>query len=150
IARKIFRGERLSYDGELYQLPLAGGEGKALISDAQPRPDLPIYLATLGPKNLELTGELANGWVGTSFIPEHARIFFDSIEAGAQKAGRTLADLDLMVHAGAISFSSDLERLVNSLKVPLAFSIGAMGSRKNNFYNEVYQRAGYAELAFQV
>ncbi|HEX7735137.1 MAG TPA: LLM class F420-dependent oxidoreductase [Ktedonobacteraceae bacterium] len=150
IVRKVFRGERLSYDGEIYHLPLPDGEGKSLIPDAQPRPDLPIYLATLGPKNLELTGELANGWIGTSFIPEHARLFFDPIEAGARRAGRTLADLDLMVHGGAVAFSDDLERLVNSLRVPLAFSIGAMGSRKNNFYNEVYQRAGYAELAHQV
>ena len=150
IVRMIARGERLSYNGEVYQLPLPGGEGKALISDAQPRPQLPVYLATLGPKNLELTGELANGWVGTSFIPEHARLFFDSIEAGARKAGRSLADIDLQVHAGAVAFSDDPSRLVASLKVPLAFSIGAMGSRKHNFYNEVYQRAGYAELAHQV
>ncbi len=150
IVRKVFRGERLSYNGEIYQLPLPGGEGKALIPDAQPRPDLPVYLATLGPKNLELTGELANGWLGTSFMPEHASLFFTSIEAGASKAGRTLADIDLQVHGGAIAFADDLERLVASLKVPLAFSIGAMGSRKNNFYNEVYQRAGYTELAVKV
>jgi F420-dependent oxidoreductase-like protein len=150
IVRMIARGERLSYNGEIYQLPLPGGEGKALISDAQPRPNLPIYLATLGPKNLELTGELANGWVGTSFIPEHARIFFDPIEAGARKAGRSLADLDLLVHAGAVAFSDDLERLVASLKVPMAFQIGAMGSKKHNFYNEVFQRSGYVELATQV
>lgn len=150
IVRMIARGERLSYNGEMYQLPLPGGEGKALISDAQPRPNLPIYLATLGPKNLELTGELANGWVGTSFIPEHAHIFFDAIEAGARKAGRSLSDLDLSVHAGAIAFSDDLERLVASLKVPMAFQIGAMGSKKHNFYNEVFQRSGYVELATQV
>ncbi len=150
IVRKIARGERLSYTGEIYQLPLPGGEGKALIPDSQPRPNLPIYLATLGPKNLELTGELADGWVGTSFIPEHARIFFDSIEAGASKAGRSLGDLDLMVHAGAVCFSDNLEPLMATLKVPLAFYIGAMGSRKHNFYNEVYQRAGYTELAHQV
>lgn len=150
IVRMIARGERLNYNGEMYQLPLPGGEGKALISDAQPQPNLPIYLATLGPKNLELTGELANGWVGTSFVPEHARIFFDSIEAGARKAGRSLADIDLSVHAGAIAFADDLERLVATLKVPLAFQIGAMGSKKHNFYNEVFQRAGYVELAVQV
>lgn len=150
IVRMITRGERLSYSGEIYQLPLPGGEGKALIPDVQPRPHLPIYLATLGPKNLELTGELADGWIGTSFIPEHARIFFDPLETGARKAGRSLADLDLQVHAGAVAFSDDVERLIPSLKVPLAFYLGAMGSRKQNFYNEVFQRAGYAELALQV
>ncbi len=150
IVRMIARGERLTYNGELYQLPLPGGEGKALVSDAQPRPNLPIYMATLGPKNLELTGELAGGWIGTSFIPEHARIFFDSIEAGAQRVGRSLADLDLLVHAGTVAFADDLEPLIAPLKVPLAFSLGAMGSRKHNFYNEVFQRAGYAELALRV
>ena len=150
IVRMIARGERLTYNGEIYQLPLPEGEGKALVSDAQPRSNLPIYLATLGPKNLELTGELANGWIGTSFIPEHARIFFDSIEAGARKVGRSLADLDLLVHSGAVAFSDDLERLIAPLRVPLAFSLGAMGSRKHNFYNEVFQRAGYAELALRV
>lgn len=150
IVRMIFRGERLSYNGEIYQLPLPGGEGKAIRPDAQPRPDLPIYLATLGPKNLALTGELADGWLGTSFMPEHARIFFDAIEAGASKAGRSLTALDLQVTAGAVAFTDDLERLFASLKVPLAFSLGAMGSRKHNFYNEVFQRAGYAGLALQV
>lgn len=150
IVRMIFRGERLSYNGEIYQLPLPGGEGKALLPDTQPRPDLPIYLATLGPKNLELTGELADGWLGTSFIPEHAQLFFAPLEQGASKAGRSLADLDLQVNAGMVAFSDEPERLLGPLKVPLAFSIGAMGSRKHNFYNAVFQRAGYAELALRV
>lgn len=150
IVRMIARGERLSYNGQIYQLPLPDGEGKALIPDAQPRPQLPIYLATLGPKNLELTGELANGWIGTSFIPEHARIFLDSIEAGAHKAGRSLAAIDIQVHGGAIAITDDLERILPSLKIPLAFYIGAMGSRQHNFYNEVYQRAGYVDLAHSV
>lgn len=150
IVRIVARGELLRYEGEIYQLPLPGGEGRALKPDAEPRPNLPIYLATLGPKNLELTGELANGWIGTSFVPEHASVFFDSLEAGARKSGRTLADLDLQVNCGTVAFSSDPEPLIESLRKPLAFSLGAMGSRKHNFYNEVWQRAGYAELALQV
>lgn len=150
IVRMIARGERLSYAGEIYQLPLPGGEGKALMPDAEPRPDLPIYLATLGPKNLELTGELADGWLGTSFIPEHAQIFFEHIEAGARRAGRSLTDLDLQVSAGVVALSNDLERLIAPRKPGLAFTLGAMGSRKHNFYNEVFQRAGYADLALQV
>lgn len=150
IVRLIARGERLNYNGEIYQLPLPGGEGKALISGAQPRPNIPIYLATLGPKNLELTGELANGWLGTSFIPEHARIFFDHIEQGARGAGRSLADLDLQVNAGVVDFSDDLDRLIAPRKPGLVFTLGAMGSRQHNFYNEVYQRSGYAEMALRV
>src|SRR5712692_9063222 len=75
IVRMVTRGERLVYHGEIYDLPLPGGEGKALVPGARPRPNLPIYLATLGPKSLELTGELADGWLGTSFMPEHASMF---------------------------------------------------------------------------
>lgn len=150
IVRKVMRGERLSYEGKIYRIPLPDGEGKALVSMAQPRPQLPIYLATLGPKNLELTGEIADGWLGTSFIPEHADIFFDSIEKGAKKAGRTLTDIDLQVNAGVVSFSDDIEKLIEPRKPGLAFTLGAMGSRQHNFYNEVYQRAGYADIALRV
>ncbi|MEO8953882.1 MAG: LLM class F420-dependent oxidoreductase [Ktedonobacteraceae bacterium] len=150
IVRMIARGERLVYHGEVYQVPLPDGEGKALISSASPRPNLPIYLATLGPKSLELTGELADGWLGTSFMPEYASLFFDPIAAGATRAGRALADLDLQVAGGVVAFSNDVDRLIAPRKPGLAFTLGAMGSRQHNFYNDVYQRAGYADIALEV
>src|SRR5207237_8048768 len=130
--------------------PLPEGEGKALTSNVPPRPDLPVYLATLGPKNLELTGELADGWLGTFFIPEHASLFFDPISAGATRAGRSLADLDLQVAAGVVAFSDDVGSLIAPRKAGLAFTLGAMGSRQHNFYNDVYRRAGYEEVALEV
>ena len=150
IVRKVTHGERLVYHGEVYQVPLPESEGKALTSSVPPRPDLPVYLATLGPKSLELTGELADGWLGTSFIPEHASLFFEPIAAGATKGHRNLADLDLQVAAGVVAFSDDVESLIAPRKPGLAFTLGAMGSRQHNFYNEVYQRAGYAEIAHEV
>src|SRR5947209_16220227 len=150
IVRKITRGERLVYQGEMYQIPLPDGEGKALTSSAPPRPKLPVYLATLGPKSLELTGELADGWLGTSFIPEHASLFFDPIAAGATRVGRALADIDLQVSAGVVSFSDDIDQLISPRKPGLAFTLGAMGSRPHNFYNDVYRRAGYADIALEV
>jgi len=150
IVRRVTRGERLVYHGEIYTVPLPGGEGKALISSVPPRPHLPVYLATLGPKSLELTGSLADGWLGTSFIPEHASLFFDPIAAGAAQAGRTIADLDLQVAAGVVAFSDDVERLIAPRKPGLAFTLGAMGSRQHNFYNEVFQRSGYADVALEV
>jgi F420-dependent oxidoreductase-like protein len=152
IIRIIVRGERLTYAGKVYQIPLLGGEGKALVTAADPRPTLPIYLAALGPKTLELTGALADGWLGTSFIPEQARVFFDPLEAGARAAGRTLDVLDLQVNAGVVAFSGadDVERLIPPRKPGLAYTLGAMGSRRHNFYNAVYQRAGYADLARRV
>ena len=150
IVRKVTRGERLVYHGEIYNVPLPEGEGKALTSSVPPRPDLPVYLATLGPKSLELTGELADGWLGTSFIPEHASMFFDPIATGAAHAGRSLADLELQVAAGVVAFSDDVERLIAPRKPGLAFTLGAMGSRQHNFYNDVFQRAGYADVALEV
>jgi F420-dependent oxidoreductase-like protein len=150
IVRRAIRGERVSYKGSVYELPLPGGEGKALRSAAKPRPDIPIYLATLSPKSLEMTGEIADGWLGTSFMPEHARIFLDPLEAGAKRAGRTLAKIDLQVPAGVVAFSDDVERLIPPRKPGLAFTLGAMGSRQHNFYNDAYRRAGYADVAAEV
>lgn len=149
ILRIAFRGDKLAYQGEYFELPLPGGEGKALRLDLPPRPDLPIYLATLGPKSLELTGELAQGWLGTSFIPEHADAFLPSIAAGARRAGRTLRDLDLQV-AVDFELGDDVERMVAERRPRMAFTLGAMGSAEHNFYNDAFRRAGYVDAAQEV
>ena len=149
IIRLVTGGERVAYKGNYYELPLPGGEGKALRSSA-PAMDIPVYLATLSPKSLQLTGELADGWVGTSFMPEHADVFFDHIRAGAESAGRTLQDVDLQVAAGVVAFGDDVEKLIAPRKPGLAFPLGAMGSRQHNFYNAAYRRAGYADEAVAV
>lgn len=148
IVRIACTGERLSYQGKFYELPLPGGEGKALRSGARPRP-IPIYLATLGPRALEMTGELADGWLGTSFMPEHASVFTDRLAAGAGKAGRSLSDLDLQA-GGVVAFGDDVEKLIAPRRAGVAFTLGAMGSREHNFYNQAYQRAGYEDLASKV
>jgi F420-dependent oxidoreductase-like protein len=149
IVRRATRGERVTFKGQVYELPLPGGEGKALRTGAQARPDIPVYLATLSPRGLELTGEIADGWLGTSFMPDHARIFFDSIETGARRAGRSLSQLDLQA-GGAVAFGDDVERLLAARKPGLAFTLGAMGSRQHNFYNDAFKRAGYADAATEV
>src|SRR5260370_41581043 len=92
---------------------------------------------------------LYDGWLGTSFMPEHATISFDHIAAGAAHAGRSLSNLDLQVSAGVVAFSDDVEALIAPRKPGLAFTLGAMGSRQHNFYNDVYQRAGYADVALE-
>ena len=94
IIRRISAQERLEYDGEIYTLPLPGGEGRAIRS-LMPATHIPVYVASLGPANLRLTGELADGWIGNSFLPESAHVFLDPIREGAAAAGRSLADLDL-------------------------------------------------------
>lgn len=149
IVRMGINGERIVYNGKHHVLPRPGGEGKALKTSIRPRPDLPIYLATLGPKSLELTGELADGWLGTSFIAEHAHIFLDPIRAGAERAGRTLDDVDIHINSG-LAVSEDVEGLIEKARPGMAFTLGAMGSAKTNFYNAAYSRAGWADVAKEV
>src|SRR5689334_10477215 len=148
IVRQAVRGERVAYRGQVYELPRPGGEGKALRTSATPRP-VPIFLATLSPRSLEMTGEIADGWLGTSFMPEHARVFLDHIEAGARRVGRSLSALEL--HAGGhLAFGDDVGRLIAARKPGLAFTLGAMGSRQHNFYNDAFKRAGYTDAAIEV
>ncbi len=149
IMKKVWSGERVAYHGQAYRLPVREGQGRSIRAEGAPMPDIPIYVASLGPRNLRLTGELADGWKGTSFMPEHADIFFDHIRRGAERAGRSLKDLDLQV-GGTISFTDDVDETVETLKPGLAFSLGAMGSREFNFYNDAYCRAGYEDVAKEV
>lgn len=143
IIRAVTAGERVEYAGRVYTLPLPDSEGVALRSRL-PAVHVPIYLAALGPNNLRLTGEAADGWIGNSFFPETADVFFDPIRAGATRAGRTLADLDLAVAAG-VEFTDDVEAAGRRHADGYAFTFGAMGSARTNFYNDAFARQGYGD-----
>jgi F420-dependent oxidoreductase-like protein len=148
IVRMATSGERVSYEGKVYTLPLPGGEGRALKTSAPPA-QVPIYLATLGPRSLEMTGEIADGWLASSFMPDHANVFFEPIRKGAERAGRSFHDIAR--HAGGVvAFSDDVERLIPPRKPGFAFEIGAMGSKDHNFYKEAYARQGYSKLVDRV
>jgi len=149
ILRIALAGEKIAFEGEHYLLPRPGGEGKAIRLSQPPRPELPIYLATLGPKSLQMTGELANGWLGTCFLPEHASVFLDDLSTGTKKAGRSLNDIDIQA-GGYFEISDDVDGLINKLRPSMAFTLGAMGSAKTNFYNDAYCRAGYEDVAKEV
>ena len=145
IVRMAFRGEKLRYNGQFHTLPRAGGEGKALRIDHPPA-DIPVFLATLAPKALEYTGAAADGWLGTSFSPDHAEAHFAHIRKGAQAAGRTLDDLEL--HAACtVAIGENVEELIAARKPAVAFSMGAMGSATTNFYNAAFQRADFEDDA---
>ena len=148
ILRLAFRGEKLQYDGRYHQLPRPGGEGKALRLDQPPR-EIPIYLATLGPKSLEYTGAVADGWLGTSFSPDHADAHLAFLRKGAQVAGRSLADIDL--HASCnVAVGENVEELIDARRPGVAFSMGAMGSEQTNFYNDAFKRSGFTEDALAI
>jgi F420-dependent oxidoreductase-like protein len=143
IVRAVAGGERVSHDGEVFRLPLPDGPGRPLRSMLAPAA-VPIYVAALGPRNLELTGELADGWIGNAFIPEHADVFLDRIAAGAARAGRTLGELDLVIPV-AVEITDDADEAARRHARGYAFTIGAMGSRDQNFYNAAFTRQGFGD-----
>lgn len=153
IVRQATTGERVSYTGREFQLPLPGGEAKPMRLAIRAEHDIPIYLATLSPKMLHLTGEIADGWLGTSFVPEGAKeAYFDHLDAGLAASGRSRTDLDICQGA-EVAFAEDedaLHAMVAGRKKELAFSLGGMGSATTNFYNSAYSRQGWAEVAAEV
>lgn len=149
IVRAVFAGEKIAHDGPEIHIPLPGGEGRPMRLSMAPNPDVPVYLATLSPRMLRLTGELADGWLGTSFVPEGAAAYFDPLDAGLAAAGRTRADLDVCQGA-EVAFAADddeLATMVAGRKVGLAFSLGGMGTATTNFYHDAYGRQGWTEVA---
>ncbi len=157
IVRRVCSGEKLSYAGHHYQIPLGGSEGAEGAEGAKPMRvalppvSVPVYLAALSPKMLALTGEVADGWLGTSFVPERADAYFEYLDAGLARAGRTRADLDVCQGAEiTLVGEAELARTLASRKSGLAFSLGGMGSAAVNFYNDAYSRQGWAGVAAAV
>jgi F420-dependent oxidoreductase-like protein len=151
IIRTISRGERLEHDGEIYPLPLPDSRGAALRPMVRPE-HVPVYIASMGPRNLELTGEMADGWLGNAFIPEAAEVFLGPLRDGAQRAGRGLDQLDLVAPV-ALEFHDDqasADAAARRHADGYAFTIGAMGVGGQNFYNDAFGRLGYADEVAEV
>ncbi len=148
IVRAIASGERLSYEGKVYSLPLPDSQGRSLRSPVAGA-DIPIYVASMGPANLRLTGAASDGWIGTAFLPESAEEFLAPIQEGAESAGRTLADVELTVAVG-LDFTDDIETAGRRHAAGYAFTIGAMGSSSTNFYNQAFTRQGFGEAIEEV
>ncbi len=143
IIRLIEARERVTYDGEIYRIPLPGAM-RAMRSAASPR-RVPVYLASVGPRNLRLTGELADGWIGNCFLPETSDVFFDPLTAGAEAVGRSLADLELQVPV-TLEFDNDVDAVAKRHAEGDAFTFGAMGASNRNFYVEAFARQGFDEV----
>ncbi|KNX37053.1 LLM class F420-dependent oxidoreductase [Luteipulveratus halotolerans] len=152
IVRRALGRERLEYDGEHFTLPLPDGPGKALHLTIRPeRARIPLYLAAIGPKNLALTGEVADGWLPVFYIPEEAGGLHETVRAGREAAGRgrTLDGFDIAPSV-PVSLGSDLEQAYDRVRPYAALYVGGMGSAKQNFYNRIAVRAGFADEAATV
>jgi F420-dependent oxidoreductase-like protein len=143
IVRAVASGQRLDHGGLAYQVPLPGGRGRPMRSMAPPV-SIPIYVAALGPGNLALTGEVADGWIGNAFMPETADPFLEALRAGAARAGRTLDALDLLMPV-TLEITDDVDEAARRHAAGYAFTIGAMGSKDQNFYNAAFARQGFAD-----
>jgi F420-dependent oxidoreductase-like protein len=150
VVRKALSRERLEFHGETLELPLPDGPGKALKLTIAPVQDrIPIYLAAIGPKNTELAGEIADGWIPIFFSPENVGQLRPLLEEGARRSGRSLDGFDIAPTVN-VSIDDDLAAARDRMRPFIALYVGGMGSRKQNFYNALAVRYGFEEAAKKV
>ena len=146
----LAREEPVTYDGAVFRLPLPDGEGKPLkLILKPPRRSIPIYLAALGPRNLELCGEIADGWLPLWYAPEHSARLFRHVAAGARKAGREPNEVSVCPSV-TFRIGDDVAAARELMRPALALYVGGMGSRRRNFYNRLIASYGYEEIARKV
>ena len=159
ICRKVWKRERLEHDGRNYHMPLTpehggSGLGKPLkLINTPLREDIPIVVASIGEKNVELTAEMANGWLPVFFHPEKARDAWGAaLDAGLAKRDPALGELEII--AGGLAAITETEEqaaeLRNLARPSLALYIGGMGAKSKNFYNTLFRRYGYEAEAEQI
>ncbi|MGD9619886.1 MAG: LLM class F420-dependent oxidoreductase [Mycolicibacterium sp.] len=155
ICRRVWRRERLSYQGKYYRIPLPAGQGTGLgkplkIINHPVRERIPITIAALGPKNVELTAEIAEGWQPVFFYPEKSgEVWGEALKSGAAKRDPALGPLDVMVSASLAVGDRVTDRLAWA-KPQLALYIGGMGARGRNFYHNLATRYGFGEAADRI
>jgi F420-dependent oxidoreductase-like protein len=152
ICRQVWRRERVQHDGNHYQIPLPADRGTGLGKPLQlinhpVRDRIPINIAALGPKNVELTAEIAEGWQPVFFYPEKADdVWGDSLRAGYAKRDPSLGPLDITVST-PLAIGDDVDDRLAWTKPQLALYIGGMGARGKNFYHDLATRYGFGEIA---
>ncbi|MBJ7243791.1 MAG: LLM class F420-dependent oxidoreductase [Solirubrobacteraceae bacterium] len=152
VLRMTLARERLEYSGETLELPLPDGPGKALkLTIGTVQDQVPIYIAAIGPKNTQLTGEIADGVIPTLFSPEHVAVMRDELQIGVDRAGngKTLADIDIAPTV-QVYVSDNLEDARNLMRPFIGLYVGGMGSREQNFYNQLVRRYGFDDAAQEV
>jgi F420-dependent oxidoreductase-like protein len=155
ICRQVWRRERVQFAGKHYQIPLpperGTGLGKALQLINHPvRERIPIIIAALGPKNVELTAEIAEGWQPVFYLPEKAHLVWgEALAAGNAKRDPVLGPLDITVHA-SLAIGDNVEERLAWVKPNLALYIGGMGAKGRNFYHNLATRYGYGTVADRI
>lgn len=152
IVRAILKREQpLEHHGEYYDIPVQGGTGlgKPLKLIVHPlRSSIPIYVAAIGPKNVALAAEIADGWLPVFFSPRRVSVFRKSLDEGFARRsdGRTLDDFDIAPTVSVV-VGDDVDACRMHVKPNLALYVGGMGARGKNFYNDLACRYGYEDAA---
>jgi F420-dependent oxidoreductase-like protein len=154
ICRTVWRRERLDHQGPHYSVPLTSGGrglGKPLkLIDHPVRPDIPVYVAALGPANVELAATVANGWVPFLYIPERAeRVWGEALSRGRAKRDPALGPLQI-VAGGPLAIGADVTHLRDRDRDHLTLYVGGMGARGQNFYNSIVRQYGFEKEAAEV
>jgi F420-dependent oxidoreductase-like protein len=150
VVRMALARQPVAIDGETLTLPLPDGPGKALkltIAPVQER--IPILLAALGPRNVALAGEIADGWLPIFFAPEHAASLCAPLADGAARAGRSLDGFRICPTV-CLAVDDDVAAARDLIRPYLALYVGGMGSREQNFYNRLAASYGFADAARRV
>lgn len=150
VVRMALEHQKVEYHGETIDLPLPDGPGKALKLSIRPvQQRIPIYLAALGPKNVALAGEIADGWLPVLFSPEHTAALREPLDEGARRAGRNL-DGFAICPTVSVMIGDNLESARDAMRPYLALYVGGMGSRDQNFYNRLIGSYGFEKACRQV
>jgi F420-dependent oxidoreductase-like protein len=152
ICRSVWRREAVTYVGSRYRVPLPEGQGTGLgkalkIMDHPLRDRIPIFVASLGPRNVEMTAEIAEGWLPLHFWPERAgRVWGEALASGTARRPPDLAPLEI-VAGGRLALGEGLEELRDRARPALTMYFGGMGARGHNFYNDLLKRYGFESEA---
>ncbi len=155
VCRSVWRRDRLEHEGAHYRVPLAEGTGTGLgkalkIIDQPVRERIPIYIASLGNKNVEMTAEIADGWLPLHYWPDRADVVWGpSLQAGFAKRDAELPPLEI-VAGGPLAIGDDVDALRDKSRPALALYFGGMGARGRNYYNDVLRRYGYEREADEI
>ncbi|MCI3277952.1 LLM class F420-dependent oxidoreductase [Streptomyces cylindrosporus] len=152
ICRSVWRREKVVHEGRHYRIPLPPGEGTGLgrplrLINHPVRERIPVVLAAIGPKNVALAAEIAEGWMPMFFHPERAaEVWGPALAEGSARRDPALGALDVVV-SPPLAIGEDADDLIDLTRPQLALYIGGMGARGHNFYNDLARRYGYESAA---
>ena len=157
ICRKVWRREVVTHDGENYQLPLPEDQGTGLgkplkLINHPKRSDIPIYIASLGPKNVEVTAEVADGWLPVFFHPDKAEsVWGEALAKGAANRDPSLPAMKIVAGGTvAICDEEQAKKIRDAGRFMAALYVGGMGAKGKNFYNNIFRKYGYEEEAEKI